>query len=201
MAHAAACTPHGSVSTDPIITLLLAALPVGRGAAGSSGVAHSGTSTSWACLLQAALYEGVLGCTVLMLLHGRWWAWLVAWEGWLAWQGTLWLSNTTTSNDSHNRSSKLMHRLWGGSDSGISSKLINTAASARPNEGCWWVDTLPLPAATSASTGADAAVASSAGGTIDRRSSSMLQLLLHRAGLALLHLGLPVVLAAAGLWR
>jgi hypothetical protein len=74
-AAAAANTKQGTATVpagDPFISLLLAALPL---TAEQLSVA--------AVLLPPALYEGLCGAAAVMLMSGRWAAWLLLWEVWL----------------------------------------------------------------------------------------------------------------------
>uniref|UniRef100_A0A383WFS8 Uncharacterized protein n=1 Tax=Tetradesmus obliquus TaxID=3088 RepID=A0A383WFS8_TETOB len=66
--HATATLP----AADPFISLLLAALPLTAEQLPMAAV-----------LLPAALYEGLLGVAAVVLISGRWVAWLLLWMLWL----------------------------------------------------------------------------------------------------------------------
>lgn len=200
--HPAAVTAGTPVSIDPIISLLLAAVPKHTSSSSNSAVLGS-----WAVVLQAALYEGLLGSVGLRLLGGRWWLWLLLWEAWLAWVASNLLSDSSniSSRTAVSRSAAEVLRADGSSRK---QQLSQTTLSISSKRGSW-VERLPLPSA-----GASGAVATAGGGSIAEASGScmigsaassstdgVLPVMLQRMGLAVLHLGLPVVLAAAGLWR
>jgi hypothetical protein len=139
--------------------------------------------------------------------------------------GTVVRATQMNSSSSSSSSMPSWKRLFGASASNaIGAGAAHAPESSTAGQGQprarqgFWVDSLPLPRAASkllpfgspqAPNAAAAAAAaantssSNSGGSSDSIGSSgsgVVSVLLHRAGLALLHLGLPVVLAAAGLW-
>jgi hypothetical protein len=206
---------------DPIISLLLAAIPAAWG--GSSSVSGSSQRTcaqlpGWAVILQAALYEGCVGCVVLQLLSGRSWLWLLLWEGWLGWLCSRFLVSDSTSTCT-------------AAAVGKAQSTAVSAPSTRANtqqlkgeQQVFWVDRLPVRVLSRSINGAEPATRAAttsgghvAAGTVSSNGSmlgssskdcadgrggngSTAELLLRHAGLAMLQLGLPVVLAAGGLW-
>lgn len=176
---------------DPVISLLLTAVPTNSSSSDSSVLA------SWAVVLQAALYEGILGCVLLRMLGGRWWLWLLHWEGWLAWLAVSFLTTTPSSSSIGSRQQELL------SSSGR--KQQAQAESTVLSRKGFWVDKLPLPRAGSTATAAEGPGAVAAGTTSQgdksrRDAGSVVEVLMQRAMIAGLHLGVPVVLAGAGLW-
>jgi hypothetical protein len=196
--HPAAVTAGATAALDPITSLLLTVIPT-HANSGSSSNAVLGT---WAVVLQAALYEGLLGVSSLRLLGGRCWLWLLLWEAWVAWIA----SNLLTSSSRLVTSRGPADRLC--SSSSARKQLAQTGFGTSSKRGSW-VERLPLPGAGARSAAATAdnssvAAASSGSGSGNATSGSahgVLFALLNCTGLGALHLGLPVVLAAVGLWR
>lgn len=221
---AAAAASHAGLVTsaapfDPIISLLLAAVPAGWGGS-AGGIGHSSRHFAqlpgWAVVFQAALYEGCVGCLVLRLLSGRWWLWLLLWEGWLGWLCSRFLicdSTSTVAAVGKAQSTELLAQT----------ARANTQ-QLKGEQQVFWVDRLPVrvssrsgntadPAARTATTAGgrvaagtassyDQMAGGSSNGCVGDKSGrgSTTELLLRHAGLAMLQLGLPVVLAAGGLW-
>jgi hypothetical protein len=207
------------------MTLLLARFPVNSVQTNSSNNSSGGSGSSrgcvssWASLLQAGLYEGLLGCTAVRLLGGRWGCWLLLWEGWLiwlAWQLLLSGTSSDTSSISSSRgqcssavqcSSNSQAGSRGSSCGKITQCTVCGAAvdGSAPQADCSraqatkqdssWLDHLPLPYTWGGSACKEGY--SGVNGSI----SSQLHPVVWLLGLALLHVGLPVLLAAAGLWR
>lgn len=184
---------YGHASTtgpDPVISLLLAALPSGPSSSSSSKL------SAWTAVLQAVLYEGAAGGVSLLLLSGRWSLWLLVWEVWLAWVFYCCCYSTSHTPWSSSSSSSRASTVQAVTDSRNTLQGSGIEGSVAILQEPQWLQQLPLPVASSAA-------AAVAGPAADPAAASrgQLQVVLQHVLLALLHLLLPVLLAAAGLWR
>lgn len=199
---AAAFKTHSGACSDPLITLLLAAVPVDPTSGGSS----SSRLSSWAAVLQAGLYEGAVGATALILLGGRWCLWLLLWEAWVAWVSACMFPSTSTNSSSTAPAAAPTSSMQKAESASLpqDGRPSSENLSTRANLACW-TDELQVPpgfavTAAAAATNTAAAVGAAAPGVHAGRLSGMHMVVNQHTGLAVLHLVLPVVLAAAGLW-
>lgn len=175
-----------------MISLLLAAVPSGPDNSSSS----SSKLSAWTAVLQAAVYEGALGGVSLLLLSGRWSLWLLLWEVWLAWvfYGCCYSTSRTPWSVSSSSSSGAA-AVQAGTDSRNTLQGSGIEGSVAVQQEPCWLQQLPLPVVSTATAAVAAPVGEPAAA-----SRGQLQVVVQHVFLALLHLLLPVVLAAAGLW-